>query len=106
LIKLREENPHLGYQKLANIMEDRLKRSVSKTADYWWISNSICSKKNDVSDIQVFGIKMTGHTGLEEKSKKMINSLQGQSYRPKGCLILSTSGFHGFSSKKPENSLK
>jgi hypothetical protein len=27
-------------------------------------------KKNDVSDFQVFGIKMTGHTGLEEKSKK------------------------------------
>ena len=33
LIKLREENPHLGYQKLANIMEDCLKmikRYVSK----------------------------------------------------------------------------
>ena len=27
-------------------------------------------KKNDDSDFQVFGIKMTGHTGLEEKSKK------------------------------------
>ena len=27
-------------------------------------------KKNDVSDFQVFGIKMTGHTGLEEKSEK------------------------------------
>jgi hypothetical protein len=37
----------------------------------WWISNSICSKKNDDSDFEVFGIKMTGHTGLEEKSKKI-----------------------------------
>ena len=27
-------------------------------------------KKKDDSDFQVFGIKMTGHTGLKEKSKK------------------------------------
>ena len=28
-------------------------------------------KKNVDSDFQVFGIKMTGHMGLEEKSKKI-----------------------------------
>ena len=27
-------------------------------------------KKNDDPDFQVFTMKMTGHTGLEEKSKK------------------------------------
>jgi hypothetical protein len=64
---------------------------------------NLLEKKKDVSDFQVFGIKMTEHTGLEEKSKKLINSLQGQSYRSKGCLTFATSGFL---SKKPENSLK
>ena len=64
---------------------------IQSTIQY---SNSICTrKKNDVSDFQVFSIKMTGHTGLEKTSKKMINSLQGQSYRQKGRFVVAISRF-------------
>ena len=46
----------------------RIWRNIGRSNGGFQIQSA--RKKNDVSDFQVFGIKMTGHTGLEEKSKK------------------------------------
>ena len=74
LIKLREENPHLGYQKLANIMEERLKRSVSKTS-----IRRILNKKVDLLNSihlkntqKSFRVKLSLHNEFEKCLKSEI----------------------------------